>query len=146
MATDFEVAIFEQQLRDVSDMSEAERWVLERDESIPLEIFATMHSVKQPEEQYKARFRWTDLFKAPSMKFIDLVSGSDTNPCAWPRYFGFRPACLDACLPWTAEGQHLHPEWAQSVNAFPKVEVPVQFALMNLQFALDTSYEGRGSP
>jgi hypothetical protein len=83
--------------------------------------------------------------KAPSLKFIDMATGADNNPAAWPRCLGFRPGSLDACLPWTAEGHGLHAEWANSaVNAFPKVEAPVQFALLHVQSSLDNSYQGRG--
>ena len=146
MATDFEQAVFEQQLQDVLRLPEARRWCIERDDSVPLGVFATMHSLRQPQELFKARLRWSDLFAAASLRFIDMTTGADNNPTAWPRCFGFRPGSLDACLPWTHEGQRLHPEWQRSAaTAFPKTDVPVQFALLNIQSALDNSYEGRGS-
>lgn len=145
MATDFELTLFEQQLEEVLELPEACRWNLERDTSVPLGLFAVMHPRINPEELFKARLRWSDLFKAPSLKFIDMAMGSDTNPLAWPLCFGFRPGSLDACLPWTEEGQRLHPEWVQSAaNAFPRVEAPVQFALLHVQSALDNSYQKRG--
>ena len=145
MATDFELALFEQQLEEVLALPEACRWSLEQDLSVPLGVFAVMHPRSTPEELFKIRLRWSDLLKAPSMKFIDIATGSVSNPLAWPRCFGFRPGSLDACLPWTEEGQRLHPEWAQSAaNAFPKVDAPVQFALLNVQSSLDNSYQGRG--
>lgn len=144
MATDFERAVFEQQLEDVLKLPEAGRWTLERDESVPLGLFATMHPRTDPSSYFRAHFRWSDLFKAPSMKFVDLGTGSETSPLAWPRCFGFRPGSMDACLPWTAEGHALHPEWAASSNAFPKVDAPVQFALLMLQASLDSTYQGRG--
>lgn len=104
-----------------------------------------MHPLGKPEELFKARLRWDDLMKAPSLKFIDMTTGADTNPAAWPKCFGFRPGSLDACLPWTAEGHRLHPEWSNSaVNAFPKVEAPVQYALLHLQSSLDNTFQGRG--
>ena len=143
MATDFELAVFEQQLEDVLKLPEAARWTLERDESAPLGLFVTMHPRTEPSSNFRARFRWSDLFKAPSMKFIDPETGSDCLPQAWPRCFGFRPGCLDACLPWTAEGHSLHPEWAGSSNAFPTLDAPVQFALLMLQASLDSTYQGR---
>ncbi|HOX68980.1 hypothetical protein [Piscinibacter sp.] len=145
MATDFELALFAQQLEEVLELPEARRWSLERDESVPLQIFVVMHSVSDPKEFYKARLRWRDLMKPPSLKFIDMTSDADNNPAAWPKCFGFRPGSLDACLPWTEEGHGLHPEWANSAaNAFPKVAAPVQFALLHLQSSLDNSYQGRG--
>ena len=145
MATDFELALFEQQFEEVLALPEASRWSLERDTSVPLGVFAVMHPHSSSEELFKARLRWGDLLKAPSLKFVDMTSGEQGNPAAWPRCFGFRPGSLDACLPWTEEGQRLHPEWAQSAaNAFPRVEAPVQFALLHVQFSLDNSYQGRG--
>ncbi len=145
MATDFERALFEQQLEEVLELPEAERWSLERDESVPLQIFAVMHPLSDPKERFKARLHWKDLMKAPSLKFIDMTTGADNNPAAWPKCFGFRPGSLDACLPWTAEGHVLHPEWATSAaNAFPNVKAPVQFALLHVQSSLDNSYQGRG--
>lgn len=147
MATDFELAVFERQMREVLDLPEATRWILERDDSVPLGIFVTMHPRSNAEELFKARLRWVDLFKAPSLKFVDPTTSVDTDPRAWPRCFGFRPSGLDACLPWTEEGQRLHPEWQGSAaTAFPKVDAPLQFALLNVQASLDNSYEGRGTP
>jgi hypothetical protein len=145
MATDFELALFEQQLEEVLALPEACRWSLERDSSVPLGVFAVMHPLSKPEELFKARLRWLDLMKAPSLKFIDMTTGAENNAAAWPKCFGFRPGSLDACLPWTAEGQGLHSEWARSeANAFPKVDAPVQFALLNVQSSLDNTFQGRG--
>lgn len=145
MATDFELALFELQLEEVLKLPETCRWSLERDTSVPLGVFAVMHPLSKPEELFKSRLRWNDLTKAPSLKFIDMTTGSDSNPAAWPKCYGFRPDSLDACLPWTAEGHGLHSEWASSAaNAFPKVEAPVQFALLNIQSSLDNSFQGRG--
>lgn len=145
MATDFELALFEQQLPEVLVLPAAHRWTLERDSSVSLGVFLTLHPRTHPEEFFKARLRWTDLFKPPSLKFIDTATGSDTNPAAWPKCFGFRPSSLDACLPWTAEGHALHPEWATSAaNAYPKVDAPLQFIVLNLQASLDNTFSGRG--
>ncbi|HWT19227.1 MAG TPA: hypothetical protein VN280_09955 [Variovorax sp.] len=145
MATDFELALFEQQLEEVLELPEACRWDLGRDITVPLGVFAVMHPLSKPEELFKARLRWNDLMKAPSLKFIDMTTGADNNPAAWPRCFGFRPGSLDACLPWTAEGHALHGEWAHSAaNAFPKVEAPLQYALLHVQSSLDNSFQGRG--
>jgi hypothetical protein len=127
-------------------LPEAPRWKLERDGSVPLGIFAIMHSIRKPGDLYKARIRWTDYFAAFSLKFINMHTGADNDPTAWPKCFGFRAASLDACLPWTEEGQRLHPEWATSATQrFPRVEVPMQHALLRLQHSLDATYEGRGS-
>lgn len=142
MATDFELALFAQQLEEVQELPDAGRWSFERDDSVPLGVFITMHPLCNSKELFKARLRWEDYFKPASLKFIDMSTGGYSNPRAWPRCFGFRPGSLDACLPWTQEGHQLHPEWAQS-GVFPKVEAPLQFALLNVQSSLDNSYQGR---
>lgn len=146
MATELEQVLFDEELEAVRDLPEARRWQLERNQEVPLELFAVMHPIRNPTEFYKARIRWTDYFGPFSLKFINIVTGADNDPQAWPRCFGFRPTSLDACLPWTAEGHGLHPEWKNSVaQAFPKVEAPMQHALLQLQLSLDNSYEGRGT-
>ncbi len=146
MATELEQTLFEDELQTVRCLPEASRWTLERDKSVPLGLFATMHPIGKPTDLYKARIHWTEYFGAFSLKFIDLNSGVDTEPTAWPKCLGFRPSSLDACLPWTAEGHGLHPEWKNSVShGFPRVELPLQHALLRLQHSLDNSYDGRGS-
>lgn len=146
MATELEQALFEEELQEVRSLQEAIRWQIERDEAVPLGLFATMHPITKPTELYKARIRWTDYFGPFSLKFVSMATGADSDPTAWPRCFGFRPTSFDACLPWTAEGHALHPEWKNSVTqGFPKVEVPMQHALLRLQLTMDNSYEGRGS-
>jgi len=145
MASDFEQAIFEEELHEVRSLPEANRWILERDNSVPLGVYAVMHPASNPNELYRARLRWGNYFGPVSLKFINIKNGSETDSSAWPRCHGFRPASRDVCLPWTAEGHALHPEWANSVrNAFPKPESPLQFSLLHLQFALDNTYSGRG--
>jgi len=145
MATELEKALFEEELQAVRGLPEASRWQIERDDAVPLGLFAVVHPIAEPAELYRARIRWTDYFGPFSLKFINLATGLDNDPSAWPQCFGFRPGCLDVCLPWTAEGQALHPEWRTSVTqAFPKVEVPMQFALLQLQFSMDNTYQGRG--
>lgn len=146
MATEIELALFEQELLDVGSLEEASRWQLERDNSVPLGLLAVMHPFSHPDHLYKARLRWQDFFGPFSLKFIDMETNTETNPKAWPRCSGFRPGSLDACIPITSEGQALHPEWARSsATRFPNVEVPIQFALRQLQAILDNSYEGRGA-
>lgn len=146
MATELELALFECELQAVRGLPEASRWQLERDESVPLGLFAIMHPISNPSELYKARFRWIDYFSPFSLKFINMTNGAETDPTAWPIFFGSRPSALLACLPITAEGHALHPDWKNSVaQSFPIVEVPMQHALLRTQLLLDNSYEGRGS-
>jgi hypothetical protein len=145
MATELERALFEDELQMVRCLPEAARWQIERDAAVALGLFVVMHPIIKPTELYKARIRWTDYFGAFSLKFIKLDTEADNDPSAWPRCFGFRPGSLDACLPWTAEGHALHPEWRNSTSqAFPRVEAPMQYALLTLQSAMDNSYQGRG--
>ncbi|MBI3528640.1 MAG: hypothetical protein HY067_11800 [Betaproteobacteria bacterium] len=145
MASDFELSLFEEELREVRTLPEANRWKLERDETVPLGLKVEMHSVRDPAELYLAKVRWTNYFAPPSLKFLNLQTGADNDVTAWPLCGGFRPTSLDACVSWTAEGHVAHPEWAGSSKAaFPRVETPVQFILLTLQRELDTSYSGRG--
>jgi hypothetical protein len=145
MATELEQALFDEELEAVRNLPEFCRWQLERDPTVPLGLYVVMHPVREPTELYKARIRWTDYFGPFSLKFVDLATNADTAQSAWPKCFGFRPGALDACLPWTAEGHGHHPDWKNSAaNSFPKVELPLQYALLQVQSSLDNSYEGRG--
>lgn len=146
MATELDRALFEEELQTVRGLPEADRWQIERDEAVPLGLFVVMHPIAKPTDLYRARIRWTDYFAPFSLKFINIATGADNDPSAWPQCFGFRPSSLDACLPWTAEGQGLHPEWRSSASqAFPKVEAPMQFALLTVQSSMDNTYQGRGN-
>jgi len=145
VATPLELSLFAEELAEVSTLPEASRWQLERDDTVPLGLFALMHPRSEPTHAYRARLRWNDYFGPPSLKFVNLQTGLDTDPLAWPQCFGFRPSSLDACLPWTAEGHGLHPEWKNSpAHCFPTVEAPMQYALLRVQSSLDTTYQGRG--
>lgn len=145
MATELELALFEEEQQKVRSLEEAVRWQLERDDSVPLGLFASMHPFSDPKQIYKARLRWRNYFGPFSLKFINLNSGVDTDPMAWPRCAGFRPGSYDACISLTEEGHGLHPEWSGSeATRFPNVELPLQFALLQLQAIIDNSYSGRG--
>lgn len=145
MATDFELALFDEQLLEVRALPEANRWELVRDLNVPLGLFVVMHPISNPTELFKAHLRWNNLLAPPSLKFVDMITGAENIPSAWPQCFGFRPASLLSCVPWTAEGHALHPEWAASSrSSFPKVDAPLQHALLNVHNSLDKSYMGRG--
>jgi hypothetical protein len=145
MATELELKLFADELEDVRELPEARRWELAQDPEVPLGVFAVMHPRSKPAERFKARIRWSDYFGPFSLKFVNLTTGADTDRAAWPQCFGFRPASLDACLPWTEEGHRLHPEWKNSSRqSFPSVEAPLQHALLRLQSSLDNTYQGRG--
>ncbi len=145
MATDLELLLFEEQFRGLGHLPEAARWRLERDSSVPLGLYALMCPISHPTDLYKARLRWTDLFAPSSLKFVHLQTGVDNDPTAWPQCSGFRPGSLAAGVPWSAEGHALQAEWKNSpAHAFPKVEAPLQYALLRVHHALDSSYQGRG--
>jgi hypothetical protein len=145
MALPFELSLFEQEMVEVKALPEAVRWTLERDDTVPLGLLVLMNPARHPSDHYMAQLRWSGLFGPTSLKFLNLATRADNDPTAWPQCYGFRPAQLDACVSWTQEGHKLHPEWAQSARtAYRPPERPVQFALLQLQYELDTSYVGRG--
>ncbi len=145
MATELELALFAEEFNLVKGIPEADRWTVERDQDVPLGVFLDLHPINHPKELFRARIRWNNYFDAPSLKFVNLENGSVGDPLAWPHCFGFRPSSMDACLPWTAEGHTLHPEWRTSCShSFPTVEAPMHYALLRVQDALDTTYQKRG--
>lgn len=145
MASDFERDLFEQELIRVRGLPEASRWRIERDSEVPLGLIVEVAPASAPDDKYLARLRWSDYFGPPSLTFLSLSSRAESDPTAWPQCRGFRPASLDACVSWTAEGHRLHPDWSSNPRtAFEQREAPVQFALLMLQHELDTSYAGRG--
>ena len=147
MASALELELFDEEFEAVQRLDEAQRWKLVRDTEVPLGVYVLVHPIVAPEDCYKARIRWTNYFGPFSLKFVNLKDGRDDDPTAWPCCYGFRPSSRDVCLPLTAEGHQLHPEWSRSkANAFPSVELPMQHALLWLQHCLDTSYTGRGRP
>jgi hypothetical protein len=79
---------------------------------IGLEVFSTMRSAKFPAEQFQARLSWSTYpGDPPSLKFVEQGTERMDVPTAWPAAPGFRPASVDACVSWCAEGFGLHPEW-----------------------------------
>jgi len=145
MATEFDLMLFEQHFRAALELPVAKRWSLERDEASPLGVFCTMHPRVAQSEQYKVRLRWTDYSMPFSVKFINVVSGSDNDPHAWPNIEGSRPPNLFLCAPFTSEGNGYHPEWARSAaTRYKTPDEPLVFALLQLQHLLDNTYQGRG--
>lgn len=89
---------------------DAARWQLEKPG--PLEVYVTMSSAAAPAETFQARLFWVAYpDDAPSLKFRDPATERLDLTTAWPKIRGFRPANLDACVSWCAEGFALHPEW-----------------------------------
>lgn len=144
MATEFERMLFEEEFASLKELPEAQRWTVERDKDVPLGITALIYPIKNPAELYLARLRWQDYFKPASLKFLCRKTGSEKDPTAWPIVRSFRPTSFDTCVSYTLEGHALHPEWSNSPStAFPKVERPMQYALLMLQSEMDMYYERR---
>lgn len=145
MASEFDLVLFEQHLQEVLALPAAKRWSLERDTTVPLGVFSTMQPRTAPTESYKARLRWSDYSKPPSVKFINMENGSEVDPLAWPNIDVSRPAHFFICAPWTKEGHEYHAEWAGSVaGRYNPPPQPLKFALQMLQHHMDNAYIHRG--
>ncbi len=121
---------------------DASRWKLEMPGD--LEVVATMHSAKAPNEFFQARLAWTKYpDQAPSLKFRDPATGRLDLPQAWPIVRGFRPQSLDACVNWCLEGFNLHPQWQQDPRfRWDPSNNPLLRVLRTLQEELDEQYQG----
>lgn len=144
MATEFDRVLFDQHREVALALPAAKRWSLERDTSVPLGAFCTMHPRTATSERYKVRLRWTDYTMPPSVKFVD-ENNSESDARAWPNIDGSRPTAFFLCAPWTKEGNDYHAEWKGSeAMRYKTPEEPLVFALMQLQHLLDNTYQGRG--
>lgn len=142
MATVDETLLIED-FKAVEETEEAKRWILGRGNS--LEVSAKMSPQGRPSDVYWAFFRWQSYpGSLPSLKFRNLVTGSETDPEAWPLLPGFRPNSFDTCVHWTAEGHGLHPEWTKGSATKHNPAGNVLFcSLCFLQDGLDFTYQGR---
>lgn len=144
MATALETVLLQQHLTEVLALPESCRWHFEKDDSVLLGVTVVLHSTKAPQDLYKARLNWTDYSKPVSLKFLNMNTDADNDANAWPDFFGSRPQAFVCCVPYTAEGHVLHPEWAvQPQTRFDEPENPLLYVLLTLQHALDTTYKGR---
>ena len=106
--------------------------------------FMEMVPADDASEIYIARVAWTTYpGAAPSVKFATEVGGRLDVPSAWPTVPGFRPTAFDICMPFTAEGFNVHPEWRTSAEAWKENGNPFLFVASTLQRLLDTRYSGR---
>jgi hypothetical protein len=105
------------------------------------------HPASDEPQTYFARLAWRVYPGAPpSVKFAVSVGGSLDDPTAWPIAAGFRPTSLDICMPFTAEGFALHPNWCQSSHAWSPAGNPFLAVVRELQRRLNgPSYRGRFS-
>lgn len=101
-----------------------------------------------PDETYFARLAWSEYPGAPpSVKFARSIGVAvDDDPRAWPVVPGFRAQSFDICMPFTAEGFALHPEWAGTSEAWRSAGNPFLYVAATLQRLLDTQYSGRFEP
>lgn len=122
---------------------DSSRWRLEKPG--PLEVFATFSPQENRDEFFQSRLLWSVYpDQPPSLKFRDPGTGRLDLPAAWPQVRGFRPASLDACVTWCAEGFSLHPEWRSDARYRwdPRGNVLLK-VLRILQDELDNHFQGR---
>jgi hypothetical protein len=122
---------------------DADRWKLEKPG--PLEVLVSLSPAGQPKEVFQARLFWTGYpGQPPSLKFRDPTTERLDLPTAWPQVRGFRPASLDACVSWCAEGFNIHPEWRNDPKFRwdPRRNVLLK-VLRTLQDELDNYFQGR---
>lgn len=117
---------------------------LERDKEEPAIYWLTMVPASDPEESYVARFLWSIYpGAAPSVKFASSIDGSLEDSTAWPVVAGFRPESRDICMPITAEGFALHPDWTQTAEAWRSSGNPFLYVVSALQQRMNNQYSGR---
>ena len=134
---------FEDDLKAASETTDAARWSFDRRGD--LELWATVSPASHPSDRFIARLYWPDYpgDRPPSVKFVDPSTGRLDVPKAWPTANGFRPASLDICANWTAEGFTIHPEWGQTEHRWTSRGNIILKVMRILQGELDTSYGGR---
>jgi hypothetical protein len=107
--------------------------------------WAELHPAGDPLQSYFARLAWSVYPGAPpSVKFATAVAGNIDDAAAWPIVTGFRPGSRDICMPFTAEGFALHPDWSNSSQAWVSHGNPFLAVVRELQRHLNSpSYQGR---
>jgi len=105
----------------------------------------SLHPRSAPTETYFVRLRWTSYpHAAPSVTFATAVDGQIGIGSAWPQIPGYR-APSDICMPFTAEGLALHPEWGSGPDAWTPSPNPYLRVVAQLQDDLDNRYAGRAA-
>ncbi|WP_392544212.1 hypothetical protein [Oryzobacter telluris] len=104
--------------------------------------------VIQPEsgtDPFTVRVQWSVYpDRPPSVLFAAGVGAATDVSNAWPAAPGYR-APADICKPFTAEGQALHPEWANGAHAWSSGGNPFMFVVQNLQDDIDRVRGARAS-
>lgn len=143
MGNELSKLCLEADIAEIETSPESSRWTLKLGDQ--LEVLALMSPYTAPSERFQARLLWTEYpGSPPSLKFRDPNTGDLSNSRTWPQCPGYRPASLDACVHWTAEGQALHPEWRSAPATRWNADGNALFrVLCFLQDALDFTYSGR---
>ncbi len=107
--------------------------------------WAELHPAADPSETYYARIAWSRYpASPPSVKFAHAIGADLADPTAWPLVPGYRPGNLDICKPFTAEGFGLHPDWANTNQAWSATGNPFLAVIRELQRNLNSpGYQGR---
>jgi hypothetical protein len=110
----------------------------------PLEVHVTFRPATRPTDAFCARLVWGRYpDQAPSVVFIDPVTGRSDVPQAWPTGGPFRPV-IGLCVNYTREGFGLHPEWVADPTARWIVDGNVLLKVIRqMQRSFDHEYGGR---
>lgn len=104
-----------------------------------------LHPASAATETFWARLIWSRYpYDAASVTFLDGPRGVIGVARAWPRIPGYR-APGDICMPFTAEGYRVHPEWRTGPHAWITTGNPFLRVAQQIQDDLDTRYEGRAA-
>lgn len=143
MGADLSAMNLADDLAEVRSTEDAARWEITLPS--PMEIHVTLSPASTPGERFHARLLWTAYpTEPPSLKFRDLATGALDRPQAWPKVRGFRPASLDSCVNYCAEGFALHPEWRTDARYRWETHGNVLLkVLRTLQDELDHHFTGR---
>jgi hypothetical protein len=96
-------------VRDVRLEAENRRWVVEGPDGLTVYVTISSHI---DSEAYCIRFQCPNYPDEPfSVKPVDAETKESSVATAWPSCDGFRPPS-DLCMPLSAEGYRLHPEWS----------------------------------
>lgn len=108
-------------------------------------VFVIDMTSQVDKETYRLRFVCTGYPGiAPSIKPVDPESLRSDVVSAWPACDGFRPVS-DLCMPLSAEGYALHPEWGRDPSfAWISSGNPALRVLEELQALLNNSSKYRG--
>jgi hypothetical protein len=115
------------------------------DPTHPATRWVTLQPRSTPTETYVVRLHWSTYpHAAPSVQFAAAVGGPTGVSSAWPQIPGYRPP-NDICMPFTAEGLALHPEWISGPEAWTATPNPYLRVVTQLQDDLDHRYGGRAA-